>query len=120
MTAADQGLAAAQFLLATLYAEGNGVAEDQETAVTWYRRAADQGYPLAMHNLAAAYLRGVGIEQSRTLAYAWFQLVLQLYPEDSPNRETAQTVYDQLAARLPQAQRDEADSFAVGWEPNPE
>jgi len=120
LTAADHGLAAAQFLLAALYAEGNGVTEDQEIAVTWYRRAADQGYPLAMHNLAAAYLRGNGIEQNRTMAYAWFQLVLQLYPEDSPNRETAQNVYDQLVARLPQPERDEADSFATGWEPKPE
>jgi len=120
LIAANQGLASAQFVLASLYSEGSGVAEDQEVAVTWYRRAADQGYPLAMHNLAAAYLRGTGIEQSPTMAYAWFQLALRYYPKDSPNRETAQIVHDQMAARLPQAARDEADSFAAGWEPKPE
>ena len=41
--AADQGDADAQYNLGLMYANGEGVPEDDAEAVRWYRLAADQG-----------------------------------------------------------------------------
>jgi TPR repeat protein len=41
--AAHQGLAKAQFNLATMYYEGEGVSKNEEEAVKWFRKAANQG-----------------------------------------------------------------------------
>lgn len=73
-----------------------------------------------MHNLPVAYLNGRGVEQNLAMAYAWFQLALRFYPETAPNRESAQRVHDQMATRLPQDARDEAEAFAEGFEPESE
>ena len=40
--AAEQGLAEAQFVLGTMYADGIGVPENDKTAVKWYTKAAEQ------------------------------------------------------------------------------
>lgn len=44
---AEDGDAAAQALLAEIYARGLGVARDVETAAIWYEKAAEQGVPEA-------------------------------------------------------------------------
>ena len=49
--AADQGHADAQYNLGLMYANGEGVVEDDAEAVRWYRLAADQGHADAQHNL---------------------------------------------------------------------
>ena len=41
---ADQGHAGAQFNLGHMYANGQGVPQDDAAAANWYRRAADQGH----------------------------------------------------------------------------
>ena len=41
---ADQGHAIAQYNLGWMYANGEGVPEDDAEAVRWYRLAADQGH----------------------------------------------------------------------------
>lgn len=41
--AAEQGLADAQFLLGSLYADGEGVEKDMNQATAWYRKSAEQG-----------------------------------------------------------------------------
>jgi uncharacterized protein len=40
---AELGMAAAQYNLAHMYANGEGVPENDAEAVKWYRKAADQG-----------------------------------------------------------------------------
>jgi TPR repeat protein len=50
--AADQGLAAGQFGLGSMYAHGRGVPQSEAEAAVWYRKAADQGDTPAMNNLA--------------------------------------------------------------------
>ena len=40
---ADQGVADAQFNLGFMYANGEGVPQDDAEAVKWYRKAAEQG-----------------------------------------------------------------------------
>jgi len=48
---AEQGNATAQFNVGQLYRLGKGVAQDDQQAVLWYRRAAAQGYAPAQRNL---------------------------------------------------------------------
>ena len=60
---ADQGYAAAQFNLGVRYDEGEGVPQDDEEAVRWYRLAADQGDADAQFNLGTMYAEGQGVPQ---------------------------------------------------------
>ncbi len=57
-TLADQGYAAAEDALGTLYFTGHGVPQDYLLAVAWYLKAANQGDPDAQNNLGALYEDG--------------------------------------------------------------
>jgi len=46
-SAAEQGVAEAQFNLGIMYSHGEGVAQDKKQATAWYRKAAAQGDPNA-------------------------------------------------------------------------
>ena len=48
---AERGDAKAQYNLGVMYANGNGVTEDDEEAVKWYRKAAEQGVEEAQRAL---------------------------------------------------------------------
>ena len=49
--AAEQGDVGAQYNLGVMYADGEGVPEDDAEAVRWYRIAAEQGDVGAQYNL---------------------------------------------------------------------
>jgi uncharacterized protein len=70
---AENGAAAAQYLLGTLYVEGKGVERNDTTAVMWFRRAANQGDARAQYNLGASYVEGTGVQKSEIDAAKWFQ-----------------------------------------------
>jgi TPR repeat protein len=67
--AAEQGHAESQYLLSTLYDEGQGVARDEALAAYWERKAADQGHAYAQANLS---FRCYGAEDFDE-AFAWCQ-----------------------------------------------
>ena len=71
---ADSGLAEAQFLMGTAYAEGLGKVVDAELAVDWYHKAAAQGHVLAQHNLGNVSYSGTGTDQDYAQAVYWWQL----------------------------------------------
>ena len=54
--AAEQGFAAAQFMMGFLYEHGKGVRRVYARALDHYRSAADQEHATAANNLAALYL----------------------------------------------------------------
>ena len=70
---ADQGIAPAQYNLGLCYAHGTGVAQDDEEAVKWYRKAADQGLADAQHNLGNCYENGTGVAQDEEEAVKWYR-----------------------------------------------
>ena len=72
--AADQGLAAAQAQLATLYIKGEGTETNLVEAVRWAREAANHGQPNAQYILATLYATGQGVPLDKVEAYAWFAL----------------------------------------------
>lgn len=69
---ADLGNPNAQFLVALLYDEGDGVALDDETAIRWYEQAAAQGHTNAQFNLAYMYDHGEGTLENNPEALTWY------------------------------------------------
>jgi len=57
MLLAEQGSAEAQYNLGLMYANGDGVPQNDEEAVRWYRLAAEQGDANAQFNLGGMYRR---------------------------------------------------------------
>ncbi len=55
---ADQGNAAAQYILGLAYGSGQGVAQDYKTAAKWYILAAEQGNTDAQNRLGLMYANG--------------------------------------------------------------
>ena len=74
---AEQGLAAAQYNLGLIYANGQGVKQDYAEAVKWYRRAAEQGDAEAQNNLGVMYEKGQGVKQDHAEAVKWYRLAAE-------------------------------------------
>lgn len=70
--AAAKGDAAAQFEVASRFAEGKGIPQDFAQAATWYQRAATQGYANAQFRLGALYERGLGVSADLARARVWY------------------------------------------------
>jgi len=69
--AAEQGDADAQYDLATMYHNGEGVPQNYTEAMKWYKKAAEQGYVDAQYDLALMYLKGEGVSQDYIEGYVW-------------------------------------------------
>jgi len=61
---ADEGIAGAQFCVGRLYANGFGVAMDDEQAIKWYTLACDGGHAEARFNLGVMYANGWGVDMN--------------------------------------------------------
>src|SRR5207247_595991 len=70
---AEQGDAAAQIELASMYYHGQGVPQDYGEALRWYRKAADHGYAESQYNLGYMYYYGRGVTKDRSEAERWYQ-----------------------------------------------
>ncbi|HDR2334007.1 TPA: SAM-dependent methyltransferase, partial [Enterobacter kobei] len=75
--AAEQGDAGAQCNLGLMYANGQGVVQDDQQAAAWFRKAAEQGYADAQCNLGVMYAEGRGVPQDALQATlsAWGERV---------------------------------------------
>jgi TPR repeat protein len=70
---ARAGDAMAQFFVGSFYSRGEGVLQDDEVAVSWWRKAAEQGLARAQNELGTALTDGRGIEPDPVEAVAWFR-----------------------------------------------
>ena len=70
--AADKGEAWAQYNLGIMYANGEGVPEDDATAVKWYTKAAEHGFAQAQYNLGVMYEDGHGVPENDATAVKWY------------------------------------------------
>ena len=61
--AAKQRYAPAQYVLAAMYAKGEGTQQDLHKAFRWVKKAAEQGHTTAQYQLARMYYEGEGTEQ---------------------------------------------------------
>jgi hypothetical protein len=73
---AESGIAEAQFKLGMIYAHGQGVPQDDQQAVKWYRLSAEKGNSRAQYNLGMMYAKGQGVPLSEQKAMKWFRLYI--------------------------------------------
>ncbi|HKT35245.1 MAG TPA: tetratricopeptide repeat protein [Nitrospira sp.] len=71
---AKRGEPRAQYDLAVMYDQGQGVAQSDAEAMRWYELAAEQGEPRAQYNLGLMYLNGQGVPPDLAKAYSWISL----------------------------------------------
>ncbi len=144
---AEQGNATAQNNLGVMYREGEGVPQDDEEAVRWYRRAAVQGHAGAQNNLGLMYAEGRGVPPDDKEAARWFRLAAaqgdakaqynlglmyaegQGVPQDvvqahlwmnlaaAQGDEDASKTRDLLAELMTRAQLADAQRLAREWKP---
>jgi hypothetical protein len=69
---ANQGNAAAQNNIATMYHAGQGVTQSDAIAAQWLVKAANNGNSDAQYSLGLAYSSGQGAPQSDAQAAAWY------------------------------------------------
>lgn len=73
IAAAEAGDAQAQADLAWRHWFGDGVEQDRELGVRWFRRAADQGHGEACYWLGSAYEEGIGVTADPAEAARWYR-----------------------------------------------
>ncbi len=61
--AADHGYTEAQFAIALVYSDGQGVPKNLTEAATWLRKSADQGFPSVEFNMGVLYVVGMVVPQ---------------------------------------------------------
>ena len=77
MPLAEQGNANAQRNLGLMYDNGDGVQENDKTAVKWYTLAAEQGLDQAQSNLGLMYENGIGVQENHEIAVKWYTLAAE-------------------------------------------
>lgn len=113
-SAANAGVAAAQYKLATAYLAGVGVARDPQQAMRWYLRAATQGMPVAQHAFALFLIGGAAGAPDMVEGYKWLLLAERSGFPDS------QAVREKLAGKIADADRKRAEAMAAQFKPQPE
>lgn len=74
---AEAGNARAQSKLGTMYINGEGVPEDAEEGVRWYRKSAEQGFVDGQFNLGSAYASGRGVAKDDAEAARWYRMAAE-------------------------------------------
>ncbi|MEE9210178.1 MAG: tetratricopeptide repeat protein [Kiloniellales bacterium] len=70
---ASAGNPAAQYFLGHLYAKGQGVAQDHDAALTWFRAAATGGDAYGQFALGYLYEHGQGVGSDLNAAARWYR-----------------------------------------------
>jgi uncharacterized protein len=74
MKRAEKGDSEAQLSVGMMYSFGEGVPQNFEEALKWYRRAAVAGNPIAQNNLGTMYLSGRGVPKNAAEGSRWLRL----------------------------------------------
>ncbi|HXS69820.1 MAG TPA: tetratricopeptide repeat protein, partial [Candidatus Polarisedimenticolia bacterium] len=69
--AAEEGDAQAQCYLGVCYQNGQGVKQDYQEAVKWFKKSADQNDSVAQCYLGVCYQAGFGVPQEYGQAAKW-------------------------------------------------
>jgi localization factor PodJL len=73
LSAASGGDPAAEFEIATRYADGTRVSKNLAKAAEWYGKAAEGGVAVAQYRLGSLYERGQGVTKNLVNAVDWYQ-----------------------------------------------
>ena len=116
---AEQGDPHAQDLLGKMYEEGEGVEQDYQMAIKWYRLAAEQGDGSAQFNLGRMYERGQGVPQDYLYAHMWIHIAATSSYQKSyfyrvrDVKEIAKEARNRLANQMTPDQRAKAEAMAT-------
>lgn len=94
---AKAGDAASQFLLGTMYLNGEGVEKNTAEAFQWLKRSAEQNHIKAQFQLGLLYGRGDGVERNYAESWFWLAVVNSKNP-DPRLREILDGLEDHLFA----------------------
>lgn len=72
--AAERGIPVAQYRLGTLYYFGDGVQQDTEKALHWFRIAASNNVPGAMNFLGNMFSDGKGVAVDKARSIQWYEV----------------------------------------------
>jgi hypothetical protein len=113
-TLAEEGDAKAQFVLGTLYRDGQGVEKDLAETLRWWTKAAELGNVDAQFALGNIYSGGFGVTRDYVQSYMWFDITaaqtetVWLAPIARSNR-------DALVNRMTDAEVSEAKRMSADW-----
>ncbi|MGD8801872.1 MAG: tetratricopeptide repeat protein, partial [Gammaproteobacteria bacterium] len=105
---ADSGDKDAQYQLAVLYRNGQGVKQNPAKAAQWMKMSAKQGHASAQYSMGIMYTDGTGVPESRKLAAFWLS-------------HAAQQGHKHAARKLEQLQSGKAtgiDTTAISDDPD--
>ena len=106
---AEQGVPEAQTFLGDMYADGDGVPEDDVEAVRWYQLAADGGDMAGQIGLSDKYFHGEGVPEDYVLSYMWINLAA------AQGSEGSQGLKDFLEEQMTREQIAEAQRMSREW-----
>ncbi len=72
--AADNGEPVAQYIVATMYYDGEDVTQDYSKAINYYQKSAEQGALTSAHDLGMMFETGTGINKNLKISYALFTI----------------------------------------------
>lgn len=75
--AAMVGYPVSQYTLGCMYAEGDGIPQDNLRSFLWFAEAAKRGHAAAMRKLAICYAKGTGCTQDDKKALLWLNYAAQ-------------------------------------------
>ena len=102
------------YYLGRIHEIGEGVAQDYEKAVEYYRRSAQLGNPYAQGNLAVLYAYGKGVTGDFVKSYAYSTLAAEGYSRwASDQREAVLRNRDLIATRMSRAEIVAAQRLAA-------
>ncbi len=64
----------AQYNLGAMYANGQGVPQDEVESFRWFRLAAEQGHAEAQYSLGVMYSLGLGVLRDFVIAHMWLNI----------------------------------------------
>ena len=108
---AKSGDSFAQYILGLLYKKGEGVPQNNQMAVRWFRHSAEQGYSGGQEQLSLMYFNGEGVPQDYVLAHMWCNL--------SGSSEDRFHVINRsiIEKKMTPSQIAEAQKLARNWKP---
>ena len=111
---AEQGDADAQYMLGFMYLRGDGVSQDYQEAVKWYRLSAEQGVrgARAQFHLGTFYEEGLGVPQDYVLAHMWYNL-----SSSNGYKKSALINRNILEEKMSKQQIEKAQELARNWKP---
>ena len=113
-TLAEQGDAEAQFVLGSMYRDGQGVEKDLAQTLKWWEKAAELGNVDAQFALGNIYSGGFGVERDLVLSYMWFDITAA-QTENAWLPPIARSNRDALVDRMTDAEVSKAKQMSADW-----